>query len=157
VVLVGKHKFDVTKHVVWPGRLIDLEIADIHLVPIDRARIDITAEIFDAQLVTLEYRRVPSAPAEEPGSLLAKIRPDLLDLDRGRHVIDDFGRIRQREAGVEILAQAAWNYAPAPRIVRVGENSEAALDLGGGKPVGGFGIRSIERVWHRQDVVRGAS
>src|SRR5262249_14155814 len=82
----GKHKFDVTKHVVWPGRLIDLEIADIHLVPIDRARIDITAEIFDAQLVTLEHRRVPSAPAEEPGSLLAKIRPDLLDLDRGRHV-----------------------------------------------------------------------
>jgi hypothetical protein len=36
--------------------------------------------------VTLEHRGVPSAAAEEPSRLLAKIRSDLLDLDRGRHV-----------------------------------------------------------------------
>ena len=70
VVLVRKHEFDVAEHVVRSGRLVDLEIADVHRVPVDGAGIDITAEIFDAQIVTLDCsirrrRRTKPPPRED--------------------------------------------------------------------------------------------
>src|SRR6185312_10403741 len=85
IVLVGKHEFDLAEHVVGSRWLIDVEAADIDAVPVDDGRIDLLAGIFDAEVMALEHRGVETAAAE-PGSLLANIGPDLLDLDRGRHV-----------------------------------------------------------------------
>jgi hypothetical protein len=83
--LVGEHEFQIPEHVVRTGRLVDVEAADIDPVPIDPGGVDLTAADIDAQVVALEHSRVPAAAAE-PSTLLGEEGPDLLGLDRVRHV-----------------------------------------------------------------------
>ena len=71
----------------------------------------------------------------------------------------DFDHLRgvgQRELGVEIFAQALRIDAAAAGVIGVIEHGKADLDLGVGKPVGGFCIGGVEAVSLGQRVVRGA-
>src|SRR5262245_8829587 len=84
IVLVGEHELDPAQYVVWSRRLEDLKIANVNTVPVDGAGIDFPAAISDAKAMPLENRGVPAA--EQPGRLFLEIGPNLLDLDRSRHV-----------------------------------------------------------------------
>src|SRR5262249_3027839 len=52
IVLVGEHEFEIAEHVVRPGRLVDVEAADVDAVPIDLCRVDVPAADVDAPTLT---------------------------------------------------------------------------------------------------------
>src|SRR5262245_64876094 len=64
VVLVGEDEFQISQHVVWPWRLVDVEAANIDPVPVDPGWVDLAAADIDAQIVALEHCGVPAAAAE---------------------------------------------------------------------------------------------